>query len=177
MTAISGSFTTLMRMIAALKRLFHTLTKLINTSSHLNTLLHSISAPPLLPLQLCLHPLTFHLLSPLIFSSFFYLFLSLFFCLTVIFPPFFLLSYSPTTFPLTIFILFLFLSFLSLVISSSSCPYLSPCPYLITFVLFPLSSVIKLVSQTIYTVLGLVSWRRRKPAAQPYKPELFTLSN
>lgn len=111
MTAISGSFTTLMRMIAALKRLFHTLTKLINTSSHLNTLLHSISAPPLLPLQLCLHPLTFHLLSPLIFSSFFYLFLSLFFCLTVIFPPF---SSSPPLPPL-------FLSLSSF--SSSFCPF------------------------------------------------------
>lgn len=48
MTAISGSFTTLMRMIAALKRLFHTVTKLINTGLHLNTRRSSSSAP-LLP--------------------------------------------------------------------------------------------------------------------------------
>lgn len=137
MTAISGSFTTLMRMIAALKRLFHTLTKLINTSSHLNTLLHSISAPPLLPLQLCLHPLTFHLLSPLIFSSFFYLFLSLFFCLTVIFPPFFpplLLSHhfsSHYLHSLPLFVLFVschFLFVLSLPVSLSLPYYLCPLP-------------------------------------------------
>ena len=68
MTAISGSFTTLMRMIAALKRLFHTLTKLINTGSHLNTPRSSSSSPPpLLLLPPSLSPslsLSFCLLLP-----------------------------------------------------------------------------------------------------------------
>lgn len=137
MTAISGSFTTLMRMIAALKRLFHTLTKLINTSSHLNTLLHSISAPPLLPLQLCLHPLTFHLLSSLIFSSFFLpfsLFILLSYChLSPLFPPLLLSHHFSSHYlhSLPLFVLFVschFLFVLSLPVSLSLPYYLCPLP-------------------------------------------------